>query len=105
MPIKVYRQRCARCLFGPRPVMTLGQAERIERQMDYSSSAFVCHRASDRGQTVYCRGDYDCRREYVLAIAGRFSGIEFIDQVPHDPKIDYDPKGNPIDVKIEFDIF
>ena len=79
--LKVMRERCGECLYGPDKIVSNARRSQIIREITRADSRFICHKASIAGQEIACRGDWDARMCGNLGrIMSRLNGIEFVDE-------------------------
>lgn len=54
--LRVLSERCARCLFGPDPLVSADTIRTILADCDRTDTHFTCHLATARGVEVACAG-------------------------------------------------
>lgn len=50
---------CVNCLFGPHKLVSDIRKEVMLAKIVHNDGFFICHEASERGQTICCRGFYE----------------------------------------------
>lgn len=90
---KVYRTRCAECLFSKNRIVSPERADEIIEDCSKTNSFFVCHKATIQGEEdVMCKGYFDnvWSKDEIGQMLVRAGYVEFVEQpmdtepiVPH----------------------
>ena len=76
--LQVYAERCDQCLFGPNRIVSGSRAASVIQDCLKHDSYFICHKASNRDETVVCRGFYETQTCNLIRIAQRLGVIAFV---------------------------
>jgi hypothetical protein len=75
--MKVKKEQCAECLFGPNPIVPPSRKDQLLRKLKREDSHFICHK-SPEGEKHTCHASYQMMPQLVR-IAGRLNALEFVD--------------------------
>lgn len=77
--IKVRFERCDQCLFGANKVVSEERKQELIEQCIKAEGWFVCHKSTQVGEHICCRGYWDIYKSDVISlrVAQMFNGYEF----------------------------
>ena len=70
---------CDRCLLGTKPLVSNDRRIEILTDLARSGRAFICHRASMRGDYIICRAFYEQERSLSVILARKLGLARFVD--------------------------
>lgn len=77
--MKVMEKQCNECLFSKNRIVTTTRMRSILAECARKDSHFICHKATQEGEDVCCRGFYDTQPpSQLMRIAGRLNMIRFV---------------------------
>lgn len=78
--MKVSDKCCGQCLFSKNKIVSDRRKESLLKEIVQTQSYFVCHKSSQSGGDVCCRGFYEKLGEHsqMIRIAERLNCVKFV---------------------------
>ncbi len=78
--MKVMKERCDQCLYGPNKIVCNARRAEILRDVKRRDSFFICHKGSMVDEDICCAGDWEKNGGGQLGrIMGRLGAVEFVE--------------------------
>ena len=82
---QVCETKCDQCLFSKDRIVSKERMVQLIEQCKKDDTHFTCHKASNAGRDVCCRGFYDQYDSQMIQIAQRLNMVEFVDPLTGKP--------------------
>lgn len=77
--LKLATRKCDECLYSSNRIVDAERAKQIISETTREDRHFICHKATQRGEEVVCRGCYEQGPKQMIRIAQRLGVLVEVD--------------------------